>query len=307
MSYLLIGNISAMIGEDCIEPLSNARIRVYLPESNPGADHMTIVKGIFNHLRPLSAKEVLMKADRLLAETTLDPKGNFRLYWNELHLFTEPLELDICLDEMPAKNGNRQSRNFHLSYMIPHWKRNQEGYLAAYAYVIPAEVWSNIYRQAGAWVLTGIVRNKANGEGESRLKVSAFNAITGKKIADAYTNEYGRYTMHFNRRDLFAGQLIPIRDGRPNFGPDVYFRLYKQDQLIWEENESHAMVTARQDIAPCSSIDILYKPGIIVRATRHITGWLNSVRHFTEVRRGRSRASSAVLHRQLIVKDTPNV
>ena len=68
MSYLLIGNISALICNDCVEPLANARIRVYLPATQDPADPLAMGKGIFNDMKPLSAKEVLMKADRLLAE-----------------------------------------------------------------------------------------------------------------------------------------------------------------------------------------------------------------------------------------------
>ncbi|SHL48577.1 hypothetical protein SAMN05444266_103483 [Chitinophaga jiangningensis] len=303
MSYLLIGNISALIGDDCIEPLVNARIRVYLPGVNQSGDHLSIVKGHFNNLRPLTAHEVLLKADRLLAEATLDHMGNFRMEWEEIHLFTEALELNLCLDEMPGKTGNLKSRNYRLSYLVPHWKKQNGQYLAAYAYLIPPDAWAEIYRNAGAWVITGVVKSQTGFSGEPHLKVTAYNAVTGKRIAETYTNEFGRYTMHFSRRDLYTGRLQLVRDGRSNQGPDIFFKIYRHDQLIWAEDESHAMASDRQDVAPCSHLDIIYKPGIFTRATRHISTWLHHVRSRVDTRKGRARIPAARVHSRLIVKD----
>ncbi|NIG56113.1 carboxypeptidase-like regulatory domain-containing protein [Chitinophaga sp. Cy-1792] len=304
MSYLLIGNISALICDDCIEPLANARIRIYLPENNPREEHLTVVKGIFNQLRPLSAREVLSKADRLLAETTLDERGNFRLRWEQAHLFTEALELDLCLDQMPGKTGNLQSRNYHLSFMVPHWKKHMAGYVAAYAYVIPEDIWAEIYRSAGAWVVAGTVRH-TTGVAQPGLRIAAFNALTGKKIAEVTSNPFGRYIMHFSRRDLYAGRLQLVKEGRRNMGPDIYFKIYKDEQLVWEEDEIHALAPDRQDIGPCARLDIVFKPGIIVRATRQIAIWLNAVKAFGEARKEKSKPLSATVHHKMVSGRAP--
>lgn len=275
MSYLLIGNISALICNDCIEPLANARIRIYLPDTLYPADQQAA--GIFNDMKPLSAKEVLMKADRLLAETTLDEKGNFCLSWEEVHLFTEPLELDLCLDQLPGKNGSRQSRNFHLSKLVLHWKRNSNGYVGAYAYVIPAVTWHNIYANAGAWVITGVVKAHLAGAGQPHLKVEAYNALTGKMIGQAHTNEVGRYYLHFSRQHLATGVMQTIIPGRKHLGPDVYFKIYRNDQLLWEEDESVSQSRERRDVAPCSNINIIYRPSRVRRASSQITNWLSEM------------------------------
>ncbi|MFB6457948.1 hypothetical protein ACE38W_21940 [Chitinophaga sp. Hz27] len=304
MSYLLIGNISALICDDCIEPLANARIRIYLPENKFQDEHLTVVKGIFNQLRPLSAREVLMKADRLLAETTLDERGNFRLSWEQAHLFTEALEIDLCLDQMPGKTGNLQSRNYHLSTLVPHWKKQQAGYVAAYAYVIPADIWAEIYRGAGAWVITGIVKH-TTGVVQPGMRIAAYNALTDKKIAETYSNPFGRYIMHFSRRDLYAGRLQLVKEGRRNMGPDVYFKVYKHDQLVWEEEEIHAMAPDRQDIGPCARLDIIFKPGIIIRATRQIALWLNAVKAFGDNKKGTLKPLSTTMHHGMVSSKEP--
>jgi hypothetical protein len=298
MSYLLIGNISALICNDCIEPLANARIRIYLPDTTYQATQQTA--GIFNDMKPLSAKEVLMKADRLLAETTLDEKGNFSIGWEEVHLFTEPLELDLCLDQLPGKNGTRQSRNFHLSHLVLHWKRNSNGYVGAYAYVIPAAVWHNIYANAGAWVITGVVKPYLGAAGQPHLKVEAYNALTGQVIGQAKTDDVGRYFLHFSRRHLAAGIMQAIIPGRKNLGPDVYFKIYKNEQLLWAEDERMAQSRDRRDIGPCSNVNIIYKNSRVKRASSQIGSWLSDMITLTGPRKKKSDKYRLLTHYSLL-------
>ncbi len=274
MSYLLIGNISALICQDCVEPLVNARIRVYLPAVSTASEQPF---GIFNDMKPLSAREVLMKADRLLAEATLDDKGNFSLRWKEVHLFTEALELDLCLDQLPGKNGTQQSRNFHLSKLVLHWKRNSDGYVGAYAYVIPATTWHNIYANAGAWVITGVVKPHFAASGQPHLKVEAYNAVTGQLIGQAHTNEAGRYTLHFSRQHFSNGMMQSLIPGRRTPGPDVYFKIYRNNELLWAEDEKMSRLPGRQDLRPCSNVNIIYRSSRVKRASDQIGSWLSDV------------------------------
>lgn len=275
MSYLLIGNISALICQDCVEPLVNARIRVYLPAVSAASEQQPL--GIFNDMKPLSAREVLMKADRLLAEATLDDKGNFSLRWKEVHLFTEALELDLCLDQLPGKNGTRQSRNFHLSKLVLHWKRNADGYVGAYAYVIPASIWHNVYANAGAWVVTGVVKPHFAAAGQPHLKVEAYNAVTGQLIGQAHTNEAGRYTLHFSRQHFSNGIMQSLIPGRSAQGPDVYFKIYRNNELLWAEDEKMARLPGRQDLRPCSNVNIIYRSSRVKRASEQLGSWLSDV------------------------------
>lgn len=293
MSYLLIGNISALICNDCVEPLANARIRVYLPTVQLSTD---TPHGIFNDMKPLSAREVLMKADRLLAEATLDEKGNFSLAWNEIHLFTEALELDLCLDQLPGKNGSRQSRNFHLSKLVLHWKRSSDGYVGAYAYVIPAATWHNIYANAGAWVITGVVKGHFGDTGCPDLKVEAYNALTGQLIGHAHTNEAGRYTLHFSRQHLSRGMMQTLLPGRRHLGPDVYFKVYRNNQLLWAEDEKMARMPERQDLRPCSNLNIICKPSRVKRASDQIGNWFSDVITLTSPKKKKSDKFRLLTH-----------
>jgi hypothetical protein len=278
MCYLLIGNISALISDDSIEPLVNARLRVYLPDGSYPTGYPK--RNVFNGPGQLSSAEVAAKSDRLLAETTLDERGNFTLNWEQLHLFTEPLELDICLDRMPEQeqvSGKGIERHYHLSTLVPHWKRSLQRYVAAFAYVIPAENWSQIRASYGTWVIAGTVRRIHSKEGQSQLRVEVYNAVGNRLLASTSTDEKGRYQLRFGRRQLTAGRLMLIRDYRQNTAPDVYFKVYRDNRLLWEEGAEVAAMPGRKAIAASSVINInMQERSVEKRTTGYVSGLLNS-------------------------------
>lgn len=273
MSYLLIGNISALICDECIEPMAKGRLRIYLPEGRYQSD--VAGEGNFNPLKQLSSADVEQKADRLLAETVLDERGDFRLSWDDIHLFTEPLELDLCLEQMPGRaSGKRSVTQYHLSTMVPHWKRTRDKYLAAFAYVIPSEHWNQIRGSYGTWVISGTVRHHTSKVGQAQLKVAIYNAQNNQLLGTAQTNGQGRYKLQFGIQDMSAGVLLPVRHGQYHKGPDVYFKIYRKNQLLWEEDIQSAQSPERRAIAPCTLLNIIIKPSAVKRVTGHLAQWL---------------------------------
>jgi hypothetical protein len=279
MCYLLIGNISALISDDCIEPLVNARLRVYLPDGSYPTGYPK--RNVFNGPGQLSSADVAAKSDRLLAEATLDERGNFTLSWEQLHLFTEPLELDLCLDRMPEQqqvSGKGIEHHYHLSTLVPHWKRSLQRYVAAFAYVIPAENWSQIRASYGTWVIAGAVRRIHSREGQSQLRVEVYNAIGHRLLASTSTDEKGRYQLRFGRKELTAGRLMLIRDYRQNTAPDVYFKVYRDNRLLWEEGAELAAMPGRKSISSCSVINInMQQRPVEKKSTGYVSGLLSSL------------------------------
>jgi hypothetical protein len=246
MCYLLIGNISALLSADSTEPLVNARIRVYLPDIKDSNCYPR--KHIFSGPRQLTQSEVLDKHERLLAETALDHHGNFSLSWEQLHLFTEPLEVDICLRGMPEAASASMEQHYHLSTLVPHWKFTMQRYVAAYAYVIPVESWAEIRASYGTWVIAGVVGRTHDNEGQSQLRVEAYDADNHRMLACSSTDERGRYQIRFSRKQLPGGRLP---------GPDVYFKVYRDKRLLWAEGAEVAARPGRRRINACSVINIM--------------------------------------------------
>lgn len=291
MSYLLIGNISALICDDCIEPMAKGRLRIYLPEERYPSEATGTSN--FSHLKQLTPVEVTMKADRLLAEAVLDERGDFRLNWEEIHLFTEPLELDLCLEEMPGRApGKRGVTQYHLSRLVPHWKRSRDKYLAAFAYVIPSEHWNQIRGSYGTWVISGTVRHFSTKTGQPQLRVEVYNALNNKLLGAAQTNGQGRYKVQFSLQDMSAGVLMPVRQGQYHKGPDVYFKVYRKNQLLWEEDIQTAQRPERRAIAPCTLLNIIIKPSAIKKATGNLAQWLGN---WSVISKQRSRSQDEFL------------
>lgn len=275
MCYLLIGNISALISDDCTEPLVDAFLRVYLPDGHhPVEAHPK--RNIFNGPGQLTAGQVEAKHDRLLAETRLDERGNFTLTWEQLHLFTEPLELDICLRHMPEQADIRgMESHYHLSTMVPHWERSGPRYVAAYAYVLPVESWSQIRANYGTWVIAGTVRRLHAREGQAQLKVEAYNAGNHRLLGCARTDEKGRYQLRFSRKEL-TSRLMLVGEDRQVSGPDVYFKVYRDKQLLWEEESIVATMPGRKAVSPCSMMNITMQDIALKKTSGYVPGWLSS-------------------------------
>ena len=273
MCYLLIGNISALISDECTEPLVNARIRVYLPDAKHPNSYPR--KNVFIGPIQLTAADVAAKQERLLAEAALDDRGNFTLSWEQIHLFTEPLELDICLQGMPGQTPQKPVESYyHLSTLIPQWKRSLQRYVAAYAYVIPVESWAQILASYGTWVIAGIVRRTHSKEGQSQLRVEAYNAGNRRLLACSSTDDKGRYQIRFSRKQLSGKRLFAA--GRFAPGPDVYFKVYSGNKLVWEEEAGIATMPGRRSIPACTVINITMQQSLIRRAKGYVPEWLSS-------------------------------
>ncbi|WP_295123974.1 hypothetical protein [uncultured Chitinophaga sp.] len=272
MSYLLIGNISALICDECIEPLAHSTLRIYLPVSPCNADDLKA--GKFSHLRAVSDQDHSSKEERLLASAELDERGNFSLAWEEVHLFTEAVEVEIEMARVPGqRNPAGTVKRYHLSTCVPAWKRSKDKYVAAFAYVVPSEKWSQVRAQFGAGVITGSVRHHETYNPLPGVRVEAYNAVNDRIVGWGNTNDHGRYKLFFGI------------NGTQAF-PDVYFKIYSHDQLIWSEDKHMAFQPERQEIAPCSRMNLFVKPASEVEKTsRPISGWFNDLIHTTKTKK----------------------
>jgi hypothetical protein len=263
MCYLLIGNIAALISDDCAEPLANARIRVYLPASNYSSVYHP-EKNIGGGPRELSPVEVEARQERLLAETRLNERGNFTLGWEEVHLFTEPLELVLCLDKTCVEPAGEERRlgqtcvdfgspdeggagdqakgremHLHLGTITPSWKYSGWRYVAAYAYMIPADCWSAIRAIYGTWVIAGTVKRNYPHPGQTQYRVEVFNASNHRLLASGETDDEGRYQLRFSRSVWGAAPA-----------EDVYFRVYAFEAEHWKK----VLQLEKKALPACSAV-----------------------------------------------------
>jgi hypothetical protein len=68
-----------------------------------------------------------------------------------------------------------------------------------------------------------------------------------------------------------------IRDYRQNTAPDVYFKVYRDNRLLWEEGAEVAAMPGRKAIAASSVINInMQERSVEKRTTGYVSGLLNS-------------------------------
>ncbi|RAJ06763.1 hypothetical protein LX64_01890 [Chitinophaga skermanii] len=280
MSYLLIGNLSALVCDDAIEHVSKATIRVYLPASRFHGDDKQ--DDNTTDLHPITPTAYLQKKERLLAEGTVDETGHFSLAWEEIHLFTEPLEFDISLSQVPGKRAAQTAMHFQLGMFVPQWKREHGLYKAAFAYIIPSHQWSVIRGAFRSWVITGTVKHAQTISGIGNLRVEAYNAENDQLISWGTTNEKGKFKLYYNVSEEDSSlQAVVHADDEEYYtaGPSIYFKIYRHNQLIWSEGKDVALLPERQQITPCSRMHLYIDPAASSsnKPGGYEKGWLHNL------------------------------
>ena len=262
MSYHLIGHLSALVCDDYVEPLPGAKISIFLPGSFCSESRKKVTKYTTRntHFYPIKETDLVHNEDYLLAETTVGENGQFSLCWEELHLFTEPLEFTLSLKQIPGMSKPAsKSMHFYLGRFTPQWTRNKGNYRGAFAYIVPGKNWSQVRAGFQNWIITGAI----NWEGTSQLapgiRIEAFDKLSGKMISWGRTGDNGRFCLYYNPADIQYQGLRAIVSNNNIYlpaGPSVYFKCYDGNRLILSEHPDIATMRGRRDLSPCSRLNI---------------------------------------------------
>ena len=69
-----------------------------------------------------------------------------------------------------------------------------------------------------------------------------------------------------------------IRDYRQNNAPDVYFKIYRNNRLLWQEEAAVANMPGRKAIASCSVINInIQQLPVLKKHTGYVSGLLSNL------------------------------
>jgi hypothetical protein len=91
----------------------------------------------------------------------------------------------------------------------------------------------------------------------------------------ARTDDQGHYQLRFSKKEL-TSRLILVGEPRQEKGPDVYFKVYRDKQLLWEEDPRTGLMPGRKSVAPCSTININIRDTVFRKTTGYVPGWLGS-------------------------------
>ena len=267
MSYIIKGNFTAYICDDCLENLSQVSVRFYLPprETNVPAVSTAEIKETF---RELSDDEIKSKGNRLVAETQTDMEGNFVIKIEEKYA-ESAFEIDIYCGSVPRlpfppKKG--KERQFHITTYVPQWKMTEErqAYMANFEYRIPSKWWCLIKgRYFDVWSICGQLTDCKTRRPIIGVTVIAMDAdfITDDELGRNTTDSNGHFKISYSSVEFKKTFLSPIinieTDVLPPFasGPDVYFRLEYSGQQFALETKANR----RNNVGYCLCVKLCSK------------------------------------------------
>ena len=266
MSYLIKGNFSAVLCDDFLENLSQAKVRIYLPvrENEVAAVLSAEIKDTF---KELSEEEIKSKQKRLIAEAETDMKGNFIVNIEEQYT-RSTFEIDIYFDTvprlpLPPKKG--KGRQFHITTFSPQWQiADDQNHISTFHCKIPSKWWCLIKgRYFDVWSICGKLTDCKTGKALSGVTVIAMDAdfITDDELGKNATDSNGYFKIFYTSvafKKTFLSPIINIEtDVLPPFasGPDVYFQLEYNSQRFALETKANR----RNNVGYCLCVKLCAK------------------------------------------------
>ncbi len=264
MDYLLSGKLSALICENCCDPLANIKIRIYKLKKRSDTAKLVVASPKSTH-QLLKGRDIVIKKPFLLGETTTDASGAFDLRLIEENYDGGPLQIDMYIEALPQQAGNAKPVQVAITTIQPQWRQSDEHLSAGWTYCIPSRFWCYILSLFDVWVICGRVSLCENPKIPFiGVKVTAFDAdwITDDTLGTATTDNNGRFRIYYNSIDFqqtFLSPFINIETPFPPFnsGPDVYFKIETSGGFsLLEETRANGQAPGRENIGNCFCIDL---------------------------------------------------
>jgi hypothetical protein len=262
MNYLFKGKLQGWICADCIDPLSNVKVRLYrvIKQDNLVELATAREKQTFHVLNEAEAGE---KNDRLLAETETDALGNFTFELSESDKYQgEPFEIDVYCEKVPGQKTVKQEPpplQFTITTLQPSWRESDLGLVAAWDYVMPQRFWCGIRARFGAWVICGRVVVCQENTPAQGVRVHAFDVdwLQDDALGTAITDANGLFRIYYSVQDFKQTPLSPWINWEMIGGPDLYFRVETpMGTPLLKESRSRGRDSDRENAGPCFCVKL---------------------------------------------------
>jgi hypothetical protein len=280
MAFILKGNLSGYLCDDCIEAVSNVQIRIYSTDKQRDiiAAAVAATKDTF---RSLTDEQVEAKSNRLIAEGTTDKAGNFEVSIGG-NYNGEAFDIDFYCGNVPRfppkPKLEFKGRQFHLTTIAPQWRQLENinaaslaagDYVFGWQYVIPTKLWCFIRGYYfDAWTICGRLLHCKTQKPLVGFEVTAFDAdfFTDDTIGSAITDASGHFRIDYSSADFKKTFLSPYINIETNMGlpfgsgPDVYFHVavpgVSPKIYALQEPRSTANTAGRKDVGYCVCVEL---------------------------------------------------
>jgi len=266
--YILRGRLCGTLCDECIEPISRVKVRLYRLRAGQDAARLAVAdpKATFEVLTP---DQILAKESALLGEFETDDAGNFSAELDEASKYGgEAFEIDVYCGTVPKRRPQpppKGPQQFTITTVQPQWRQRESGFIAAWDYCLPRRFWCFIRALFDAWVICGRVTVCATGAPAVGVKVLAFDRdwLQDDPLGIAATDSAGRFRIDYVGADFRQGTLLNVELFG---GPDVYFRIESASGgILLDEPSSRGRAPDRENSGPCFCVTLCVEEAPIVR------------------------------------------
>ncbi len=262
MAYLFKGSLLGALCRNCTEPLAGLTLKLYrlAPERDATTLAVANPKDTF-----MQVDDALQDARKkfLLAETTIDEKGNFLFEFPDSAKYDgEAFEIDLYCGTVPGrKPGPRppDPLQFTITTLQPLWRDIERDRVAAWEYILPHRYWCGIRGRFSAWTICGHVRHCKTQAPIGGVRVRAFDVdwLQDDALGDAVTDGSGHFRIDYSTADFRKTIFSPTINLEWTGGPDLYFKVETlAGTTLLAEAPSRGRAPDRENAGPCFCVDL---------------------------------------------------
>lgn len=265
MNYTFRGRLWGYICSECLDPLSNIKVRLYRThkEQNVTSLAVALPKDTFAILSTEQEKNL---NSLLIAEADTDADGNFTFELGEKQKYNgEAFEIVVCCTTVPHQEPLTNLPSpvlFTITTLQPLWRETEKGMVAVWEYGIPNRYWCAVLARCNTWVICGKVTVCGTDTPIKGIRVKAFDAdwIQDDPLGSALTDILGRFHIFYHTSDFQKTPLSPAINFEWVGGPDVYFRIESPDGTpLLIEPSSKGRTPGRENIGNCFCVQLCIK------------------------------------------------
>lgn len=261
MAYIFKGRLCGYICDECPEPLSRVKVRLYrIPKGyNITALAVADPRHTFNIL---SDEQVSEKKSLMIAETETDDKGNFSVELTEREKYGgDAFEIDVYCGNVPRGLKSPDPPppvQFSITTLQPMWRESREGSVAIFDYCLPPRYWCRVLARRRLWVICGrLTTCQQPQQPIAGAEVEAFDAdwLQDDSLGIATTGANGRFIIYYTR-PKFEKTIFPGINLEWFGGPDVYFIAKFAGTPILTEGQAQGRSPGREDAHTCLCVHL---------------------------------------------------
>lgn len=263
MNYIFKGRLCGYICEECIEPLSKVKVRLYRTRKDQNVIALAVAnpKDTF---AVLSDADVQAKNSSLLGEFEANEAGEFIAELGEKQGYNgEAFEVDVYCGTVPRRKPTPQPPKpvqFSVTTLQPLWRQTDRGATAVWDYCLSYRYWCFIRAKFGAWIICGRVVVCDTQTPVSSVKVSAFDVdwLQDDALGSAVTDANGKFRIDYLAADFkkdVLGLNIELFGG-----PDLFFKIESlSGSVMLQEPGSRGRAPDRENAGNCFCVQLCVK------------------------------------------------